>query len=81
MLLQLVGVLDQESPSWRDNSVLVLDNVSYHRIQDVKNALARLRVPVIYLCPYSPELAAVEMVFAHVKAKELNQEKLHITKK
>jgi hypothetical protein len=49
----LVRKLDSQDPNWRDNSVLLLDNASYHSNPDIKQHLAFLRVPVIYSGPYS----------------------------
>ena len=49
----LVRKLDSQDPNWRDNSVLLLDNASYHTNPDIKMHMAFLRVPVIFSGPYS----------------------------
>ena len=55
-------------------TVVVLDNVGFHRAQIVREALPRLRavgVYLYYLPPYSPELNDIERLFRVIKHHEL----------
>ena len=42
---------------------LVLDQAGYHRSVDVINAAAKLRIKLLYLPPYSPNLNAIERLW------------------
>jgi transposase len=55
-------------------TVLVLDNVGFHRSQEVRAARAELRqrrIYLYYLPPYSPELNDIERLFRTIKHHEL----------
>ena len=47
--------------SWRENSVLLLDNASYHTHEETLKHLAFLKVPVIFSAPYSYSTASAEI--------------------
>ena len=66
-LTYLVELLDQESSSWRDDTVLLFDCAKYHVGLDIKNYMRKLELPVIYSGPYSYDAAPVEKVFGHLK--------------
>ena len=54
--------------------VIVLDNYSVHRSQEVKAQLAALQavgVVLFYLPPYSPELNLIEGVWRHTKYEDM----------
>ena len=38
-LLSLTKALDCENPDWRDNTVILLDNASYHRSHETKTIM------------------------------------------
>ena len=71
-LLRLVKELTIREPNWREHTVIMLDNASYHRSAFVKRKLADLGVPTLYLGPYHFKMAPVEMFFSHIKARNLN---------
>lgn len=77
----LVRKLDSQHPAWRDESVVLLDNASYHCHAEFKQHLAFLRVPVIFSGPYSYSTAPCEMWFAHFKKGHLNTQGLGTGKK
>jgi putative transposase len=55
-------------------TVIVLDNVGFHRAQEVRAARAELwqrHIYLYYLPPYSPELNDIERVFRTIKHHEL----------
>jgi transposase len=55
-------------------TVIVLDNVGFHRAKDILAARAELwqrRIYLYYLPPYSPELNDIERLFRTIKHHEL----------
>ena len=50
-------------------SVIVLDNASYHTASDTKRAMEKLGMNVWFLAPYSPVLAPVVQFFKLTKSK------------
>lgn len=51
-----------------DNSVLVMDNASFHRSDRIEQMCSAARVKLCYLPPYSPDLNPIEEFFAELKA-------------
>jgi transposase len=49
-------------------SVLVMDNVSFHRTVRIKQMCNEAGVKLVYLPPYSPDLNPIEEFFAELKA-------------
>ena len=78
---QLVRLLDLDQPGWEEESVILLDNASWHRSTVMMKRLARMNLPIIFSGPFSYSAAAVETVFAHLKLGDLNPEKLPTGKK
>jgi transposase len=50
-------------------SVLIMDNASFHRTDEVKHLCADAGVKLIFLPPYSPDLNPIEEFFAQLKAR------------
>lgn len=48
---------------------LVLDNAPYNRSQVVRDLAARLKIRLLYLPPYSPNLNPIERLWKFVKQK------------
>lgn len=71
-LAKLVEHLDGVDPGWRESSVLLLDNANYHRGIATQATMTSLRLPVLFLGPYHFNLSPVELLFNHVKARDLN---------
>ena len=71
-LVQLIKQLDEESPGWQEDSVILWDNATYHSSAESMNLLSRLGLPVIFSGPYSYSAAPVETLFSHLKLGELN---------
>ena len=46
-LTELVQMLDSEDPFWRQDTVLVWDNASYHTAKSTKRLLETLEVPLM----------------------------------
>ena len=71
-LIHLVNQLDLERPSWRDDTVLLLDGARYHTGSEVREYLWKLELQVIWSAPYSYSTAPIEMVFGTLKFGEIN---------
>jgi transposase len=56
-------------PKLPKNSVVIMDNASFHKGQDMVNALENGGHTLLYLPPYSPDLNPIEKKWAHAKAK------------
>lgn len=50
------------------DSVIVMDNASFHRTERVKQMCDEAGVKLVYLPPYSPDLNPIEEFFAELKA-------------
>jgi transposase len=48
--------------------IVVMDNLSSHRIAGVEQAIAARGAQLLYLPPYSPDLNPIELAFAKFKA-------------
>ena len=81
MLYKLVEILNKEDKDWRKKTIVLLDNASYHKTKLVKGLIEKLQIPVLYNAPYSPQLAPIELLFAHIKKGDLNPTDMPVTKK
>ena len=54
-------------PTLRPGQVVVMDNLSVHKVSGVAESLARVGCRVVYLPPYSPDLSPIENVFSKLK--------------
>jgi transposase len=48
--------------------VVVMDNLSAHKVEGVRQAIENAGASILYLPPYSPDLNPIEQVFAKLKA-------------
>jgi transposase len=55
-------------PTLRPGDVAVLDNLSSHKVDGVREAIAAVGASLRYLPPYSPDLNPIENLFAKLKA-------------
>jgi transposase len=55
-------------PQLRVGDMVILDNLSTHKIQNVSQLLSAHGVSLRYLPPYSPDLNPIELAFAKLKA-------------
>jgi transposase len=56
------------APSLRPGDVVVMDNLSAHKVAGVREAIRAVGAGLLYLPPYSPDFNPLEQVFAKVKA-------------
>ena len=80
-LTQLCSRLDVDSPGWRDESVILLDNAVYHTCPEVRAYMHQLKIPVMYTAPYSYDASPVELFFAYLKNQDINPKNLPTGKK
>ena len=55
-------------PTLRPGDIVILDNLSSHKVAGVKEAIATAGATLLYLPPYSPDLNPIEKLFAKLKA-------------
>ena len=75
-LLHLTKTLDKETPDWRDQTLILWDNASYHRSQETKAVVQKLGLRVIYSGPYGYSASPIELLFGSLKFGEINPELL-----
>jgi transposase len=56
------------APTPRPGDVVVMDNLSSHKVAGVREAVEAAGATLLYLPPYSPDLNPIEQVFAKLKA-------------
>ena len=61
-------VEQQLAPVLRPGDVVVMDNLSSHKVQGVRRAIEEKGAELLYLPPYSPDLNPIEMAFAKLKS-------------
>ena len=55
-------------PKLPERSILVMDNATFHKRNDMREALELAGHTLLYLPPYSPDLNPIEHKWAHAKA-------------
>ncbi len=55
-------------PTLSPGDVVIMDNLSSHKIAGVEAAIAACGARIVYLPPYSPDFNPIEQVFAKLKA-------------
>ncbi len=56
------------APTLASGDVVVLDNLSSHKVAGVREAVEARGASLLYLPPYSPDLNPIEQAFAKLKA-------------
>lgn len=57
----------QLAPTLRPGDIVVLDNLSAHKVAGVREAIESVGATLVYLPPYSPDLNPIELVFSKLK--------------
>jgi transposase len=52
----------------RPNDIVILDNLSAHKVEAVVDAIKSAKSKVRYLPPYSPDLNPIEQLFSKIKS-------------
>ena len=77
----LVRILDRERIDWRSDTVIMLDNASYHASKSALSVFARLEIPILFTGPYSYAASPIELFFAAFKSRDINPRKIPTGKK
>jgi transposase len=64
----LLWVIKSLCPCLSPGAIVVLDNVAFHKVRGVKEAIEATGASLLYLPPYSPDLNPIELFFAKLKA-------------
>lgn len=56
------------APTLRPGDIVVMDNLSSHKVDGVRQAIEASGAHLLYLPPYSPDLNPIEQLFAKLKA-------------
>lgn len=65
--LFLAYVEQHLAPTLRAGDVVVMDNLSSHKVAGVRRAIEAVGAQLVYLPPYSPDFNPIEQVFAKLK--------------
>lgn len=55
------------APVLRPGDIVVMDNLSSHKVKGVREAIEAAGATLAYLPPYSPDLNPIELAFAKIK--------------
>ncbi len=55
-------------PTLKPGDIVVMDNLSAHKSEDVRSAIEAVGAELRYLPPYSPDLNPIEQAFSKLKA-------------
>jgi transposase len=72
--------LDRDRPGWREDSVILLDNASYHGSAATLRLCKELRLPIMFTGPFSYAVSPVELFWSLLKRKDLNPDRLPLSK-
>ena len=53
--------------SLRPNDIVIMDNLSSHKVKGVADAIASAKAQALYLPPYSPDFNPIELAFSKLK--------------
>jgi transposase len=56
------------APTLAAGDIVVMDNLSSHKVVGIREAIEATGASLLYLPPYSPDLNPIEMLFAKLKA-------------
>jgi transposase len=65
----LTYIATQLAPCLSPGDIVVMDNLSTHKVKGVRKLIEATGARLLYLPPYSPDLNPIEMVFAKLKAR------------
>src|SRR5258705_496140 len=61
-------IREQRGPTLRPGQVVVLDNLSVHQAESIRQALEARHCQLLFLPPYSPDCTPIEQAFSKIKA-------------
>lgn len=63
----LAYVQQQLVPTLRPDDIVIMDNLSAHKVAGVREAIEAAGAELVYLPPYSPDFNPIEQVFAKLR--------------
>jgi transposase len=64
----LAFVKEQLVPHLSEGKVVIIDNVSFHKVVGVKEAIEETGASLFFLPPYSPDLSPIELMWSKIKS-------------
>jgi len=64
----LAYVQQQLVPTLKSGDIVIMDNLSSHKVAGVREAIEAAGAHLVYLPPYSPDFNPIEQVFSKLKA-------------
>jgi transposase len=61
-------ITEQLAPTLRPGQVVVMDNLSAHKADRIRQAIAARDCQLLFLPPYSPDFTPIEQAFSKIKA-------------
>lgn len=61
-------ITEQLAPTLRPGQVIVLDNLSVHKAERIRQAIEARQCQLLFLPPYSPDYTPIEQAFSKIKA-------------
>ena len=61
-------IAEQLAPTLRPGQVVVVDNLSAHKADSIRQAIAARGCELLFLPPYSPDFTPIEQAFSKIKA-------------
>ena len=55
-------------PTLKPGDIVIMDNLSSHKVAGVREAIEAVGASLLYLPPYSPDFNPIEQVFSKLKA-------------
>ena len=62
------SIAEQLAPTLRPGQVVVVDNLSAHKADRIRQAIAARHCQLLFLPPYSPDFTPIEQAFSKIKA-------------
>jgi transposase len=56
------------APTLKEGDIVIMDNLSSHKVKGVIDPIIAVGAKVLYLPPYSPDLNPIEMMWSKMKA-------------
>lgn len=56
------------APSLRQGDIVVMDNLSSHKVKGISEAIEAVGAQILFLPPYSPDLNPIELLWSKLKA-------------
>ena len=56
------------APTLRKDDIIIMDNLSSHKVKGVREAIEAVGARLVYLPPYSPDFNPIEQVFSKLKS-------------